>query len=180
MGSKQALAGRVALLCADEPRERPLVDLFGGMCSIGRWFEEALCLLFSQISWLRVDEHAYRNETEEIDLTMTARTAGHLASLAGGPIVIATAKNELTSTGSDVVKYLKVQMANRKERCKLGFLCSAHTISSDARTEILRGSPGTTDHVIVPLDRKAIDGLLSDADDLDEEIERLIVKAINA
>lgn len=145
----------------------------------GRWFEEALCILFSQVSWLRVDEHAYRNETEEIDLTMTAKTAGYLASLAGGPIVLATAKNEATATGSDVVKYLKQQMANRKDRCKLGFLCSAHTISPDAYREILRAHSGAADLVIVPTNRETINVLLTQADDLDEEIEKLIVKAIN-
>jgi hypothetical protein len=31
-------------------------------------------------------------------------------------------------------------MTNRKDRCKSGFLCSARTISEDARSEILRGS----------------------------------------
>jgi hypothetical protein len=31
----------------------------------GHSYEEALCLLFSQVSWLKVIEHAYRNETEE-------------------------------------------------------------------------------------------------------------------
>jgi len=34
MGSKQWLARRVARLCDDKPVQRPLVDLFGGMCSV--------------------------------------------------------------------------------------------------------------------------------------------------
>ena len=52
------------------------------------------------------------------------------------------------------------------------------TISGDAIKEILRGSQGG-DSVIVPMDRAAIDYLLAESDDLDDEIEKLIVKAIN-
>ncbi|WP_205696030.1 hypothetical protein [Conexibacter sp. SYSU D00693] len=145
----------------------------------GRWYEEALCLLFSQVSWLEVEEHAYRNASEEIDIVMSSRAAGHVAQLIGGPVVIATAKNEATPTGSDVVKYLKEQMANRKGRCKLGFLCSSSTISKDAVIEILRGSQGN-DAVIVPIDRDVVEGLLSSPDDLDARFERLILEAVDA
>ena len=35
MGSKHALANQVALLCDDDLLDRPLIDLFGGMCSVG-------------------------------------------------------------------------------------------------------------------------------------------------
>ena len=108
---------------------------------------------------------------------LSARGGGFLGRLSGGPIVVATAKNEGKATGSAVVKYLKEQMANRKGRCKLGFLCSATTISTSAKTEILRGSQGA-DHVIVPLSRAEIDDLLLDPEDLDEKLVGLIVKAI--
>jgi len=144
----------------------------------GRWFEEALCLLFSQVSWLEVEEHGYTNASEEIDLVLSARGGGYLARLAKGPIVIGTAKNEDSATGSSVVKYLKEQMANRKGRCRLGFLCSATTISKKAKIEILRGSQ-SGDFVIVELARAEIDDLLDNADDLDEKLVALIVRAIN-
>jgi hypothetical protein len=143
----------------------------------GRWFEEALCLVFSQVSWLRVDEHAYRNETEEIDLVMSAHAAGYLAQLAGGPIVLATGKNEKSALGSSVVKYLKEQMANRKGRCKLGFLCSSSTVSADAKREILRGSQ-SSEAVLVPVDATTIMDLIDNADEIDEKVEALITKAI--
>jgi hypothetical protein len=143
----------------------------------GRWFEEALCLLFSQVSWLTVDKHAYRNSTEEIDLLMGCHAIGHVDRLVGGAVVVGTAKNEAKPTGSQTVKYLKEQMANRKGRCKLGFLCSASTISSDASEEIMRGSQ-STDAVIVPLDRKTFESLLDDVDELDRRIEQLIVDAV--
>lgn len=143
----------------------------------GRWFEEALCLVFSQVSWLTVDEHAYNNSTEEIDLLISCRAVGYIASLVGSPLVVATAKNEKKPTNSQTVKYLKEQMANRKGRCKLGFLCSASTISGDAKGEILRGSQ-MGDSVIACVDRVALLDLLAHADQLDARVEALIRKAV--
>lgn len=143
----------------------------------GRWYEEALCLVFSQVAWLSVDEHAYRNASEEIDLLIGSHAVGHVAGLVGGAIVIATAKNESHATGSQTVKYLKEQMANRKGRCKLGFLCSASTISSDAHKEILRGTQ-SGDAVIVPVDRAALSRLIASPEDLTTNVERLIRAAI--
>ena len=144
----------------------------------GRWFEEVLCLIFSQVSWLTVDYHAYNNETEEIDLVMGCRAvAGYVTGLVGGPIIIATAKNENKATNSQTVKYLKEQVANRKGRCKLGFLCSASSISDDARGEILRGSQ--SGEIVIPcVDREVLEHLIERADELDSEIEGLISKAI--
>jgi hypothetical protein len=156
--------------------ERLASALTGGDAK-GRWFEEALCLLFNQVSWLTVEEHAYRNSSEEIDLVLSARAGGHAARLAGAPMVLATAKNETHATGSSVVKYLKEQIANRRGRCKLGFLCSATTISPDARREILRGSQ-SSETVIVPLDGEMIASLIQRPAELDERVEQLIVKAI--
>ncbi len=145
--------------------------------SKGRWYEEVLCLVFSQVAWLTVDEHAYRNASEEIDLLIACHAIGHVASLVGGPIVVATAKNEDHATGSQTVKYLKEQMANRKGRCKLGFLCSASTISSNAQTEILRGTQAA-DAVIVPIDRSTLETLIAHPDELTSRVEALIKAAI--
>src|SRR5262249_21269465 len=85
----------------------------------GHAYEEALCLVFSQVSWLKVVEHAYKNDTEEIDIALLVTGAGEYAQLAGGPLAIATAKNEKKSLGSATVKYLEGQMGNRRGRCKL-------------------------------------------------------------
>lgn len=143
----------------------------------GRIYEEVLCLVFSQVSWLTVDAHAYRNASEEIDLVLGVRAVGYLAGLARGPVALATAKNEAKSTGSDTVKYLKEQMANRKGRCRLGFLCSAGTISEDARREILRGSQGS-EILIAELDRGDLESLLADTERLDDGIEVLLRRAM--
>lgn len=145
----------------------------------GRFYEEVLCLVFSQIPWLTVDEHAYRNESEEIDLILGVHATGHIAGLANGPVAIATAKNEAKATGSATVKYLKEQMANRKGRCKLGFLCSASTISPAAGTEILRGSQ-SSDMVYACIDLDDLRGLLDAPADLDQGIQAIVRRAIDA
>ncbi|MBS1887513.1 MAG: hypothetical protein JSU06_10030 [Actinobacteria bacterium] len=143
----------------------------------GRLYEEALCLVFSQVPWITVDEHAYRNESEEIDLVLGVHATGHIAELARGPVAIATAKNESKPTGSATVKYLKEQMANRKGLCKLGFLCSASTISDDAGKEILRGSQ-SSDVVLVQMDLHDLRHLLQEPSDLDVGVQDLIRRAI--
>jgi hypothetical protein len=145
----------------------------------GRMYEETLCLVFSQVSWLTVDEHAYRNSSEEIDIVLGVHATGQVAQLAKGAVAIATAKNEATPTGSATVKYLKEQIANRKGRCRLGFLCSATTISGDAKREILRGSQ-LSDSVIVELDRAELRDLIGHAEELDQRVRRLLVRAVAA
>ena len=58
----------------------------------GRYYEETLCLVFSQIPWLTVEEHAYRNASEEIDIVLGIHATGHVAALVKGGVAIATAK----------------------------------------------------------------------------------------
>jgi hypothetical protein len=145
----------------------------------GRLFEEVLCLMFSQVSWFTVDEHAYRNDSEEIDLVLGVHAVGHIAELLKGAVAIATAKNEKKATGSSTVKYLKEQMANRKGRCKLGFLCSASSISREAHTEMLRGSQ-STDFLLVPVDLEDIRKLLDRSARLDDGLRTLILSAVNS
>ncbi|HWF33164.1 MAG TPA: hypothetical protein VG188_11460 [Solirubrobacteraceae bacterium] len=145
----------------------------------GRYYEETLCLVFSQVPWLTVEEHAYRNASEEIDLVLGIHATGHVAALVKGGVAVATAKNESTATGSNTVKYLKEQVANRKGRCTLGFLCSASTISKDARTEVLRGSQ-SAETVIVQLDLDDLRNLIRNSEELDQGLQRLIIRAVNA
>lgn len=143
----------------------------------GRLYEEVLCLVFSQVSWLTVDEHAFRNATEEIDLILGIHAAGHVGELVKGAIAVATAKNEATPLSSHVVKYLRDQVANRHKRCKLGFLCSATTITDDAKTEILRGSQ-SSELVLVPIEGSDLHNLIDGADDLDAQLLALIRRAV--
>ena len=144
----------------------------------GGAYEQALCLVFSQVSWLKVVEHAYHNATEEIDIALLVTGAGEYARLANRPIVIATAKNEKKALGSATIKYLQQQMANRRGRAKLGFACARGEISKQAQLEILRSSQ--TDILIVPLGGNDLELLLADAGRLDERVADLVLGAAMA
>jgi hypothetical protein len=142
----------------------------------GHAYEEALCLMFSQVSWLKVHEHAYSNATEEIDIVMLVTGAGAYARLAGGPLAIATAKNEKKSLGSATIKYLEGQMGNRRGRCKLGFACARGEVSKGAHLEII--GLRRADVVIVPMGGEQLQQLLEDADRLDERLAEMVVAVI--
>jgi hypothetical protein len=144
----------------------------------GHAYEEALCLVFSQVSWLRVVEHAYRNDTEEIDIALLVTGAGEYAQLAGGPLAIATAKNEKKPLGSATVKYLEGQMGNRRGRCKLGFACARGHVSKAADLEII--GLRRADVVIVPMGGEDLQRLLDDADRLDERLAEMVIAATMA
>lgn len=141
----------------------------------GHAYEEALCLVFSQVSWLKVVEHAYHNDTEEIDLALLVTGAGEYAQLAGGPLAIATAKNEKKSLSSATVKYLEGQMGNRRGRCKLGFACARGDVSKAAELEII--GLRRADVLIVPIGGEELQQLLDDADRLDERLAEMVIAA---
>ena len=141
----------------------------------GHAYEEALCLVFSQVSWLKVVEHAYRNDTEEIDIVLLVTGAGDYARLAGGPLAIATAKNEKKSLGSATIKYLEGQMGNRRGRCKLGFACARGDVSKAAELEII--GLRRADVVIVPMAGEQLEWLLDEADRLDERLAEMVLAA---
>lgn len=144
----------------------------------GHAYEEALCLVFSQVSWLKVIEHAYRNETEEIDIALLVTGAGEYARLAGGPLAIATAKNEKKSLNSATIKYLEGQMGNRRGRCKLGFACARGEVSKAAEIEII--GLRRADVVIVPMAGQQLQSLLDEADRLDERLAEMVIAATMA
>jgi hypothetical protein len=140
----------------------------------GQLFERFLCLLFSQISDFELFEHNYRTETEEIDGVFLNRRI-HGRCWPSSPLVLLSGKNTKGGAGAPAVTSLAAKMRNRRGLCKLGFLCSANSISTDARNHELRYSH--EESVIVLLDGKDLDGLLDKTDQLEAELERLVVNA---
>jgi hypothetical protein len=140
----------------------------------GRLFERLLCLLFSQVSDFELFEHNYRTETEEIDAVFLNRRV-HGRCWPSSPVVLLSGKNTKGGAGAPAVTSLAAKMRNRRGMCKLGFLCSANSISNDARNHELRYSH--EESVMVLLDGKDLDGLLDQADQLEAELERLVVSA---
>jgi hypothetical protein len=142
----------------------------------GRYFEEVLCLLFSQVSFFVVHESRYKNETEEIDLVLGNRGLGAIKDTIGGPVVLASAKNTATAVGAPEVRALWGNMAKRRGRCSLGILCAARTLASTAATE---RSSSTTDPTLAValLDGDRIRELLQKSV-LDDGMEEVIREAV--
>jgi hypothetical protein len=140
----------------------------------GRLFERFLCLLFSQISDFELFEHNYRTQTEEIDGVFLNRRI-HGRCWPSSPVVLLSGKNTKGGAGAPAVTSLAAKMKNRRGMCKLGLLCSANSISNDARNHELRYSH--EESIMVLLDGKDLDGLLDKADQLEAELERLVVNA---
>jgi hypothetical protein len=142
----------------------------------GRYFEQVLCLLFSQVSFLVVHDTRYKNETEEIDLVLGNRGLGPIKDIIGGPIVLASAKNMASSVGAPEVRALWGNMTKRRGRCTLGILCAARKLASTAATE---RSSSTTDHTLAValLDGDRIQRLLESAT-LDADMEEVIREAV--
>jgi hypothetical protein len=140
----------------------------------GRLFEKLLCLVFSQVPDFELYAHNYRTETEEIDAVFVNRRA-HGRCWSNSPLVLLSGKNVKGGAGAPAVTSLASKMRNRREMCKLGFLCSAGTISQDARNHELRYS--REDCLMVLVDGKHLDSLLDKADQLEAELEKLVIEA---
>lgn len=149
-------------LSATSPRER------------GWRFEDFLCLLFSQVSDFSVLRHNYRNETEEIDLVLKNHRVGGRA-LPSSPIALVSAKNTKDPVGVPALIHLESEMQNRRGQCKLGFLCASRVLASTVSQHELRYSQG--DSVFVLVDGQGIRRILSEADQIDEIVEQLVIEA---
>jgi hypothetical protein len=142
----------------------------------GLYFEQVLCLLFSQASYFRVLDHRYINETEEIDVVLANRATDELADILGGPLVLVSAKNVAKPAGAPEVRALRGNMGNRRGRCKLGILCSAREVASTAKTEQIRSTTDPTLAVAL-IDGTVLRGLL-ESPRLDEDLAAELRKAV--
>lgn len=141
----------------------------------GDRFEDVLGLLFSQVSYFKVYDINYENETEEIDVVVQNLRLPE-RNLPLTPIVCVSGKNVSETVGVSALSTLEKKMANRHGQCQLGFLCASGKIASTVDTDILRLS--RTDKTIVPLDGESIDALLADPENLDDNIEEHVRRAM--
>jgi hypothetical protein len=141
----------------------------------GDRFEDVLALLFSQVSYFRVYDINFENATEEIDLVVQNLRIPE-RSLPLTPIVCVSGKNVSDSVGVSALATLEKKMANRHGQCELGFLCASGKIANTIDLDILRLS--RTDKIIVPLDGQAISELFEDPEDLDDNLEEHVRRAM--
>ncbi len=141
----------------------------------GDRFEDVLALLFSQVSYFKIFEVNYENETEEIDLVVQNLRVRE-RNLPLTPIVCISGKNMSETVGVSALSTLEKKMSNRHGQCQLGFLCASGKIATTVDTDILRLS--RTDKTIVPLDGAAIATLLADPQHLDDNVEKHVARAM--
>jgi|GEM_PF-3019761 hypothetical protein len=142
----------------------------------GLYFEQVLCLLFSQVSYLRVLSHRYINETEEIDIVLGNRATGEIHGVLSGPIVLVSGKNQNSKAGAPEVRALRGNMSGRRGRCKFGILCAARGIADTASTEQIRA---TTDPALaVALIDGATTRALIRSGRLDDDLAEILIRAV--
>jgi len=142
----------------------------------GLLFEQVLCLLFSQVSYLHVLKHRYINETEEIDIVLGNRATGALAGVLGSPIVLVSGKNQTKPVGAPDVRALRGNMGNRRGRCSFGVLASARALASTAGKEQTHATDDPTKAVAL-LSGPTIRRLIASSR-LDEEMQAELMKAV--
>lgn len=142
----------------------------------GLLFEQVLCLLFSQVSYLRVREHRFINPGEEIDLVLGNQATGELRELLGGPLVLVSGKNQATPAGAPEVRALRGNMGNRRGRCSFGILASARDMAETAEREQIHATENPTQAVAL-LDGETIRQLIT-SPHLDTDLEERLRLAI--
>lgn len=139
----------------------------------GRKYEEVLGLVLSQTSFFQVVAFNYKNATEEVDVLLKSRRVADRA-IPNAPLVLVSAKNEGDPVGKDALVALVGQIDNRREQCKLGFLCSARKIAKTVATDDIGNRGG--DRVVALLDGDRLRAILGNGGDLDDQIEKLIIE----
>jgi hypothetical protein len=143
----------------------------------GIYFEQVLCLLFSQVSFFDVLEHRYVNDEEELDLVLANQaTSPHIIDLIRGAIVLVSGKNHKATIGAPAVRDLRGNMAKRRGRCKLGILCAAGELASTASKEQQHATDDPLAAVAL-IDGAGIRKLLK-SHDLDDEVAEYLREAV--
>lgn len=132
-------------------------------------FEDFLCLLFGHVSFFEIFSRNYRNQTQEIDLILRDRRIG------GSPITLVSAKNTSSPVESDALTSLRAKMSGRRGQCTLGFLCVAGAFTRSVPIDEIGNRLANSS--VVLLDGNRLRELLEHAEDLDNEVERLIIEA---
>lgn len=138
----------------------------------GRKFEEVIGLLLSQTSFFQVLGFNLKNATEEIDILLKSRRVADRA-IPSAPIVLVSAKNETATIGKDALVALVRQMDNKRDQCKLGFLCASRKLAKTVVTEDIGNRGG--DRVVALMDGDRLRAIIANVENLDDEIEQLVI-----
>lgn len=142
----------------------------------GRRLEAILAFLFSQVGDLKVIEHNYRTETEEIDLVLQIDNfSPRVWQQSGRPFILVEAKNRAEKASQQVMSVLLTKLQTKRGTSHIAFLVSLAGFTEDARVQELRFS--TQNICVVMIDRSALESLM-DAEDLDAALETFVRHAL--
>ncbi|WP_243834087.1 hypothetical protein [Curtobacterium sp. PhB190] len=142
----------------------------------GRRLEMLLAFLFSQVRDLKVIERNYRTETEEIDLVLQVDNfSPRVWQRPGIPFILVEAKNRVDKASQQVMSVLLSKLQTKRGTSRIAFLVSLAGFTDDARMQELRFS--TQDICVVMIGREELQNLIH-ADDLDDELESLVRRAL--
>lgn len=140
----------------------------------GRRLEALLAFLFSQVSDFRVVLRNHRNKSQEIDLTLQidnfSRRVWH-----GKPLILVEAKNRSTKADQPTFSVLVTKIRTKRQSVKIGILVSTTGFTADLERESLRYSESDLCVVLIgPAELRA----LFESEDLDDHLERMVIKAL--
>jgi len=126
----------------------------------GRILEKMIARLFETVPGLTTVGRI-RTVTEEIDISILNSSADP-RFLRESAILLAECKNWSGKCGKDEFVVFQNKLANRSERCSLGFLVSWNGFTETVTSEMLRGSRERL--LIIPLEGKQLRGAVRDGD----------------
>lgn len=142
----------------------------------GRRLEALLAFVFSQVRDLKVIERNYRTETEEIDLVLQVDNfSPRVWQRPGVPFILVEAKNRADKASQQVMSVLLTKLQTKRGTSRIAFLVSLAGFTEDAKLQELRFS--TQDICVVMIGRDELSTLI-EADDLDDELEALVRRAL--
>jgi hypothetical protein len=141
----------------------------------GRRLEALLAFLFSSVRDLRVVERNFETDTQEIDIVLQVDNFSNRVWRMSGPLLLVESKNTKDATPQNVVSLLIHKIRGKRGACKLGFLVSLNGFTSDAMREELRISE--SENCVAMLDKDDLIALF-EAEDLDEELEKIVRRAM--
>jgi hypothetical protein len=117
----------------------------------GTLFEVSVALMLSQVDGFKVLSRGISARNQQMDVQVDNRNVGTI--LAGGPVVLAEAKNWKSPPETKEFQSFESKVKSRRGRCKLGFFVASGDVTSGVYEEERRASK--EDHLIVILDGKA-------------------------